>query len=831
MERVERNLVEPGNHVDLEETKLEVFKGLKSFSLQLQSWMLEKGFILLLIGFLLGRALILSHITPFALPFFAAVFMLRRECAPLALVGLLAGSLTLSIEQISYSFCTVAVFLLSYRLLKKFHKEDAVSLPFYVFFTVLGVKLSFAYVLNDQLISGYDVLISAIESSLAFILTLIFMQAIPFLSLNKRLKTLKIEEIVSLIIMLASITSGTIGWSVYGLSIEHVFSRYLVLIFSFVSGAAVGSTVGVVTGLIFSLASVSSFFQMSLLAFAGLLGGLLKEWRRAGAAAGLLTATLLAGMYSESGTPLALSLYESLAAIALLFLTPKAITDQLAKLIPGTSEHSQEQQQYLRKMRDVTANRVEQFSEVFHALSKSFSQYNIDILDDCEERELDIFLSHVTEKTCQTCFKKEHCWAQNFQQTYHLMSDVLYELDEGQETLSQKLSKELDKHCFRAKRVEEAIQQQLTYYQANQKLKKQVYDSRKLVAEQLRGVSEVMSDFAEEIQRERENHHQQEEQILEAIESFGMEIEQIDIYSLQKSNVDIEMIIPYASSQHGECHKLLAPMLSDILGDNVIVHKEECEGGPAGVCQVVFRSAKAFTVETGAAHAAKGGGLVSGDSYSTIELGAGKYAVAISDGMGNGERAHHESHETLRLLQQILKSGIEETVAIKSVNSILQLRTTDEIFSTLDLVIIDLQDAMANFLKVGSTPSFIKRGSKIIKVEASNLPIGILQEFEVDVVSEQLKSGDLVIMMSDGVFEGPRNVENNDLWMKRKISELETDDPQMIADLLMEEVIRTRAGEIEDDMTVVVAKVEHNLPKWASIPVHVRNSKTKKKIS
>ena len=51
----------------------------------------------------------------------------------------------------------------------------------------------------------------------------------------------------------------------------------------------------------------------------------------------------------------------------------------------------------------------------------------------------------------------------------------------------------------------------------------------------------------------------------------------------------------------------------------------------------------------------------------------------------------------------------------------------------------------------------------------------LFREFEVDVVSEQLKAGDLLIMMSDGVFEGPKHVENYDLWMKRKIKELKTD--------------------------------------------------------
>jgi stage II sporulation protein E len=187
--------------------------------------------------------------------------------------------------------------------------------------------------------------------------------------------------------------------------------------------------------------------------------------------------------------------------------------------------------------------------------------------------------------------------------------------------------------------------------------------------------------------------------------------------------------------------------------------------------------------------------------------------------MGNGERAHYESNETLQLLQKFLQSGIEEKVAIKSVNSVLSLRTTDEIFSTLDLAMIDLQNASTKFLKIGSTPSFIKRGNKIIKIESSNLPMGILQEFEVDVVSQQLKAGDLLIMMSDGVFEGPKHVENYDAWMKRKIQELETNDPQEVADLIMEEVIRSRSGLIEDDMTVTVAKIKHNTPRWASIPV------------
>ncbi|MFK9094951.1 stage II sporulation protein E [Bacillus salipaludis] len=822
MEKTNVSFIEPVGEVSLHSSKWDLSRPLRKIQLMLESFFIKKGYILLLVGFLLGRALILAKLTPFCLPFFASVYLIKRDRAPLALIGLIVGAATISLSNAAFTFIVTILFLVIFRISQKWLTNEMRSLPFFTGI-ILGVgKLAETFILSRQ-VTVYDLMMVGVQASLAFILTLIFLQSIPLLTFNKRRQLLKTEEIVCLIIMLASILSGTIGWKVYDLSIEHIMSRYLVLVFSFIAGATVGSTVGVVTGLIFSLASVSSFYHMSLLAFSGVLGGLLKEGKKIGVSIGLFIATLLIGMYGEGGGSILQTVLETSAAVLLFLLTPQAFTSRLAKYIPGTPEYTAEQQKYMRKMRDVTAQRVSQFSGVFHALSKSFSQMEVLPDDDEHDREMDYFMSNVTERTCQTCFKKEQCWAKNFNTTYAFMEEIIHEMDQNDGNVSPRLSRDWEKHCSRSKKVYETIGQELTFFQANLKLKKQVRESRKLVADQLLGVSEVMDNFAKEIQRERENHHKQEEQIMEAIQEFGIHIEQVEIYSLEQGNVDIEMAIPFCNGR-GECEKLIAPMLSDILGETVIVNKEECATYPNGFCHVTFRSSKAFTVETGVAHAAKDGGLVSGDSYSTIELGLGKYAIAISDGMGNGERAHYESNETLQLLQKILQSGIEEKTAIKSINSILSLRTTDEIFSTLDLAMIDLKNASAKFLKIGSTPSFIKRGKKVIKIQASNLPIGILQEFEVDVVSEQLKAGDLLIMMSDGVFEGPKHVENYDLWMKRKVQELETDDPQEVADLIMEDVIRSRSGLIDDDMTVTVAKIKHNTPKWASIPVYKKRA-------
>lgn len=799
--------------IQVHSKKLEMWK--RRLGEKTKLLLLENGWLLFIIGFLLGRAIVLSTVSPFALAFLASVWFMRREKSFKVMVATTGGALTYQLEHGVYVAGAMMVFLFFASLFRKLEHQDKV-LPIIVFFSSCLTRI-FNYSLITELTS-YEWLLAGVEGVLSAVLVLIFMQGIPLLSPKRYKPALKNEEIVCMIILLASVLTGTIGWEIQGAAFEQVSSRYLVLLLAYIGGAAIGSTVGVVAGLILSLANVASLYQMSLLAFSGLLGGLLKDGRKIGVGTGLFVGTLLIGVYGRDIGALLPSMLESSIAVLLFFVTPESWIRKISRYIPGTVEHSREQEQYLQKVRDVTAHRVEQFSDVFQTLSKSFTREDKPLEPESDGKETDYFLSNVTEKTCQTCFKKDWCWAQNFDKTYDLMSDLKGDLETGNDP-NKVLQRNFDNHCVKSKKVVDTMKHELSFYEANQKLKKQVTESRRFVADQLLGVSEVMGDFAKEILKERENHEQQEVEIVSALDHMGIELEKLDIYSLEKGNVDIEMTLSFYD-YHGEGPKLIAPMLSDILKETVIVKNEDISPFPNGYCYLALGSAKKYIIEKGVAHAAKGGGLISGDSYSTIELGAGKYAMAISDGMGNGERAHEESVETLRLLQQILQSGIQEKVAIKSINSILSLRTNDEIFSTLDLAVIDLHNAAVKFLKIGSTPSFIKRGEQMLKVEASNLPIGIIQEFDVEVVSEQLKAGDLLIMMSDGIFEGPKHVENVDMWLKRKIKEMETDEPQEIADLLLEEVVRYRSGAIEDDMTVLVAKVEQNIPKWAAISTY-----------
>lgn len=788
---------------------------------QVKSLVLDKGWLLNFVALLIGRAIILTNLSPFAVAFIAAIWLTYRQRLLPTMMFVAVGALSQSFEHgIFIVFAMFIFFILAYLFQQSMARRTLIAL--FVFLSLLGSRVFF-YSLTGQL-TAYQWLMIAVEGLLSVMLVLIFMQSIPLLLPNKYKQHLKSEEIVCLIILLASILTGFIGWTFYGAALEHIFSRYFVLIFSFVGGAAMGSTVGVVAGLILSLAYVSNVYQMSLLAFSGLLGGLLKEGKKIGVSIGMLVGTCLVDIYSNPGT-LFPSLLESSLAISLFLLTPAHLFKQLARYIPGTVEHTQEQEQYLQKVRRVTAKRVEQFSHAFDALAKSFQVSDEQSVEETvQQRETDYFLSYVTEATCQQCFLKEHCWKKQFQQTYSLMEEMKYHLTTN-EDIPTHLSHEFRNHCVKSTKVVDTMEEYLSFFTMNQQLKKQVVESKRLVANQLHGVSKVMDDFAQEILKERRHHEQQESEIYTALKEVGIEVEKLEIFQLDRGNIDIEMTLSFFTYR-GEGSKLIAPLLSHILNETIVVTKEEISPFPNGYCYLAFGSAKQFIIQTGIAHAAKGGGIVSGDSYQMIEIDDGKYALAISDGMGNGQRAREESRETLRLLRQILQTGIEEKVAIQSINSILSLRTTDEMFATLDLAVVNLHNAYARFLKVGSSPSFIKRQDEFIQIKTSNLPIGIVNHFDFEVVNKQLRAGDYLFMMSDGVFEGPTDVVNPDVWFQRKIFNLKTEDPQEMADLILEEVIRTQSGVIKDDMTILVAKVMRNTPKWTSIPFYTKKTST-----
>jgi stage II sporulation protein E len=780
-----------------------------------EAWRAQQWLLLVIgIGFLLGRAVMLEGISPFAAAFFGVVLYLRKDLAIWAALSLIAGSfwaldpmpLVISVE--------LGVIYLLYRGLVLYERADLSHAPVVVFAATLIVRL-FDTLLTDQT-TWLPYVLTLVEAGLAFVLTLLFIHALPVLARTRKASHLRHEEWVGIAILLACLLTGLTGWTIYGVAIASVLSRYFVMITAYIGGPALGTSAGVVTGMILSLSNLGAASDIGLLAFGGLMAGLVREGGKAATVFGMLLGTSVLMLYGGDAVHTMTSTWATVAASVLLLFTPRWLSESLSRYIPGTIDYAQNQREYAQKVRDLTAERVEKFSEVFRQLSRSFRQMTQAGETARQSKDFEHFVNAVHERACSSCHRRSLCWEGQFIQTYKLMTDMMTAVEERPELKAADMPKAWSRVCVKTPLVLDVLKQQYEIYRHDLHWRQQLQDSRFLVADQLTGVSQVMDDLVKEIRRETKQMDKQEGQIRDALDHLGLAIQSIDIISLEEGGIEIEMVHAFRSG-YDECRKMIAPVLSEILGETVAVQSERSGEPAVHLSTVMFASAKAYEVEIGVAGAAKDGDLLSGDSFSMTELGNGKFAVALSDGMGNGVRARMESSAALSMLEQLLQSGIDERLAVKSVNSVLLLRSPDEMFATVDLALIDLYTAHATMLKIGSTPSFIKRGREIIPIAANNLPIGILQDIEIDLLRVQLQPGDTLIMMTDGILDSPGHAINKELWMRRVLQELDADEPQDIADALLDTALRQYPGGVQDDMTVIVTRLTRHQPEWAAL--------------
>lgn len=210
-------------------------------------------------------------------------------------------------------------------------------------------------------------------------------------------------------------------------------------------------------------------------------------------------------------------------------------------------------------------------------------------------------------------------------------------------------------------------------------------------------------------------------------------------------------------------------------------------------------------VAVGVAGVAKEGFNVSGDDFCFSELRNGKYLLALSDGMGVGQNAAKCSKRTLDLLGRFLEAGFDCDIALRIINSALVASSYDERFSTVDMALIDTGTGLTDFIKAGSAASFVKRGSRVETVKGGSLPVGIMDEINPKIIRRDLKSGDMLVLVTDGVIDALSGYQDGEEQLKQLLGEMRTANPQEIA----EDVLRkaTFGGNARDDMTVLVARL------------------------
>ncbi len=223
---------------------------------------------------------------------------------------------------------------------------------------------------------------------------------------------------------------------------------------------------------------------------------------------------------------------------------------------------------------------------------------------------------------------------------------------------------------------------------------------------------------------------------------------------------------------------------------------------------VYYKEESKFKIQYSVGILKKGTNKLSGDSYLIFEDKQNNLNITLCDGMGSGETAHKHSRWTIELYENFVNSGVEKEGCIELLNSVLLINENKEIFSSLDTIEINRDEGILKSYKVGASGTYIIRNNKINVIESKALPVGIVNNIEVEIEESKIRKGDIIVMMTDGVVESNVDIKEKDGWVLEKVMKYKTQSANRISEYIVEQCKKEYNGNVKDDCTVIVIKVE-----------------------
>lgn len=619
-------------------------------------------------------------------------------------------------------------------------------------------------------------------------------------------RPLQQPQILAAVLTLVGILLGISGLYVRSFALQEIVGIGLLLSAAYIGGMGAAAVGGLLLGLLLTLTG-HPWEVVGIYGIFGLLAGLGAEYQKIGITFAFIIANLLLALPMATSTELFQWWSVSALGVVGFTLMPGTFLRRVARIIPRTAEQRHTEKMTNKRLREMVNQRLDDFSRVFEELSTTFAQ--IPPGQNKRECGYDSFLTCLTQKVCADCAGFRTCWEERFHQTYWDMVDLLAVAEKNPRIEFKDLPESIARYCMQPYQLTTSINYVVEMMRLDSFWQKRLQESQEIVVSQLEGLSHIMRAFASQIELDVEFDEDLELQLQRALQKRRIRLDCLRVARNGKGKAEIRVHMEHCGGV-GLCREKIAPIVSQILGQNYSVWTCDCGGGQScSRCQFVLLPERAYNIEIETVKVTKDGNLISGDTHSQVWLKDGKMAVVLSDGMGHGTRAALESTATISMLKQLMQAGFDRQFAVRTVNSVLLLRSPEETFATVDLAVADLYTGELEFIKIGAPPSFLIRGNEVEVVRSNTLPIGILNNVEMEPELRLLRHGEMLLMVTDGVLDGRFALSEE--WVSRVVRRAPSRDPKTIAHRLMDEARTAMGGEARDDMTIVAVRMRRRI--------------------
>ena len=715
-----------------------------------------------------------AYFTPFSLALLVADLYVGLNPIALLTFYILSFTVSFSVRTLLAETMGGVFFTAAFCLMKKSGKKPSASLAI---FTVIALL---PYIFME---TCYDY---ALRTALAAAVVLLSYVMIPAVKvwLIKRLKyKLSTDEIVS-----AALAYALFGYGLINLAGEYPWkcvSVFVILLASSLGAGGFVTVAGFVSALPFAVSQFSltpvavyCAFAVVAITFVGY-SRLLAATLVVGTEAALY---LLTDVYAGS-SPLSL-ICILIPTVVYLFLPPslfRSVRDRLR-----TYRANNLGRYSVNRNRSALSGKLYEISAVFDEMTSSLKK-----LSECtvnEESLKERITDGVLLSVCSECPALNKCRNRSFPEREDLMKVVSIGIAKRKVNLVD-FPKGFTDVCRYSESLVFEFNKLIREYEQNVARATSMESGKELIAAQAEGLSEVLKNLAFSLSRNLEVRGDLENRIRDNLSQCGIFATETLVFG-EGNDAEINVVLPASDLEN----PFFLKAVGEVTGFPVVVSARN--NLSETLSALTLRRAPTYDAAFGLAQATKANKTKSGDTHSVTKISEGKFLVALNDGMGSGKKAEDISSTAISLIETFYKAGLSSPLVLSTVNKILTFDREDN-FTALDVGIVDLFSGQADFIKIGSPYSFIVSNDSVKVIEGSSLPLGILDEMKPSVCKTALKSGDVVVFVSDGVSDAfGSSSDIIDFLSSEKAL-----NPKALADSILNRALFENGGVAKDDMT------------------------------
>ncbi len=627
------------------------------------------------------------------------------------------------------------------------------------------------------------IIYSAIIAGLSVVFT-VFVRAVLFKGLKRKVDEGELAAAATCVTVLAS---GVI--SVFSQNIWECIAIFVLLCACYVYKSPHAFYFAFVLPMAscaheFSLVPLAEFFIYCAVALL-----FVKRSKLLTALAHFAVAACIIALKSTTSLTAADWIFGFLPGVLFLFFPNKAFKS--IRRAVGTFDETTAVREFINDERRGLAARLFSLSSAFYRLEECVAHSEGVCVSD--EREMQKIAEKIVETVCDECPKRADC----IRKIRPIKTDVLKILSigasKGRVSLID-IPKEFSEYCRSLNSVIYEANKAIADYAELKNRAESVKNTRKMLCAQANCAGGVLKSLSYEFSACVCFKSEAEKNIFDALSLEGVVPDAV----LSVGEEEFHLIF----SDKRADFKKAAAVISRAAGKPLCLNNK-IDLGSAVFC--VYKKRPEFDAAFGIARKKKDGSPESGDTHSLTKINEGRFMVALCDGMGSGEFAHEGSSSAIELIEALACAGLSSEDVAGYANSLLSVCESDS-FTTLDMAIIDLYAGICDFIKVGASFGLMvcAEGVKVIENEA--LPLGISEELKPSARVIDLRGGEIIVLMSDGITDAFfSSTEAADFLQAENCA-----NPQSLAERLLMRAIENNGGVAADDMTVIAVKIYNN---------------------